>query len=161
MKNLAVVVAILLSTSAWATPQRIIGEPAGETTYAYGRLALLLRDGAIAEVDPQPGMNAVRVRSVAGVSARIAVSARYFVLVESLHGTTRILLPSRLIITVPPGKAEIVGRALRDDPGMIVIQIEAEALVTVLDDPPQAAIRPFPEKIEAPISPSTLRRHRP
>jgi hypothetical protein len=55
--------------------------------------------------------------------ARIVTSARNLVLVESSEGRVEILLPNGRLIVVEPGKAEIVGRALIDDPGTITIRL--------------------------------------
>ena len=156
---------VLGSAASWAAEdnntKQLIRGPA---EIIYGRLTVALGEGAAAEVDYQPGASRVKIKTLAA-EARIVVSARYLILVENLEGTTEIRLPTGRTIMVEPGKSEIVGRALADDPGMIVVRLASEGVVTVLDETPHAMIQstmgfhldcpppcPRPERIEIPLS---------
>ena len=160
---------VLSTMVSWAaeegneTSKQIVRGPA---EIIYGRLTVALGEGAAAEVNYQPGASRVKIKTLAA-EARIVVSARYLILVENLEGTTEIRLPTGRTIMVEPGKSEIVGRALGEDPGMIVVRLASEGVVTVLDETPHAAIQstrgfqdcplpcPRPERIETPLSNSS------
>ncbi len=155
---------VLGSTASWAVEdnntKQLIRGPA---EIIYGRLTVALGEGAASEVEYQPGVNRLRVKALAA-EARIVVSARYLILVENLEGTAEIRLSTGRTIMVEPGKSEIVGRALTENPGMIVVRLASEGVVTVLDETPHAAIQsitgfqdcplpcPRPERIEIPLS---------
>jgi hypothetical protein len=116
--------AVLLASNAavWAAGEdekRIINGPSKTT---FGGLQLVLGQGASAETKFQPDASKLTVKTVVG-EARIVTSARNLILVESAEGRTEILLPNGRLIVVEPGKAEIVGRALVDDPGNIIIRL--------------------------------------
>ena len=156
---------ILGSAASWAAEdndtKQLIRGPA---EVIYGRFTVALGEGGAAEVDYQPGVSRVKIKTLAA-DARIVVSARYLILIENLEGTAEIRLPTGRTIVVEPGKSEIVGRALTEDPGMIVVRLASEGVITVLDETPHAAIPPTmgfhvdcpppcprPERIEVPLS---------
>ncbi len=108
--------------AAWAASEdesRIINGPSKSS---FGGLQLVLGQGASAETKFQPDANKLTVKTLVG-EARIITSAKNLVLVESSEGRVEILLPNSRVIVVEPGKAEIVGRALADDPGNITIRL--------------------------------------
>ena len=82
----------------------------------------MLGQGASAETAFQPDASKLAVKTLVG-EARIVTSAKNLILVESSEGRVEILLPNGRLIVVEPGKAEIVGRALVDDPGNITIRL--------------------------------------
>lgn len=106
----------------------------GPTTQTFGVYNLVLDAEAAAEVAYQPESNRLSVRTLSK-DARIVLSARFLVLVENLHGTMEVRLPNGRLIHVEPGKSEIVGRALADDPGQIVVRLASSGLLTALDTP--------------------------
>ena len=121
---LAVLFGVLIvatGTSIWAAEdeKRIINGP---TKTSFGGLELVLGQGASAEVAFQPDASKLIVKTLVG-EARIVTSAKNLILVESAAGRVEILLPNGRLIVVEPGKAEIVGRALVDDPGNITIRL--------------------------------------
>ena len=99
--------------------KRIINGP---STTSFGGLQLVLGQGASAETQFQPDASKLTVKTLVG-EARIVTSARNLILVENTEGRIEILLPNGRVIVVEPGKAEIVGRALVDDPGNITIRL--------------------------------------
>ena len=108
--------------SAWAASEdekRIVNGP---SKTSFGGLELVLGQGASAETAFQPDASKLVVKTVVG-EARIVTSARNLVLVENAEGRMEILLPNGRVIVVEPGKVEIVGRALTDDPGNITIRL--------------------------------------
>jgi hypothetical protein len=120
----AVLGAFLVASSAgaWAASEdekRIINGP---SKTSFGGLQLVLGQGASAETNFQPDASKLTVKTLVG-EARIVTSARNLILVENTAGRTEILLPNGRLIVVEPGKAEIVGRALVDDPGNITIRL--------------------------------------
>jgi len=112
---------IAIGTSAWAAEdeKRIINGP---SKTSFGGLELVLGPGASAETAFQPDASKLIVKTLVG-EARIVTSARNLILVESTEGRVEILLPNGRVIVVEPGRAEIVGRALVDDPGNITIRL--------------------------------------
>ena len=82
----------------------------------------MLGQGASAEAKFQPDASKLTVKTLVG-EARVITSAKNLILVENTEGRTEILLPNGRLIIVEPGKAEIVGRALVDDPGNITIRL--------------------------------------
>jgi hypothetical protein len=109
-------------TGAWADTEdekRIINGP---SKTSFGGLQLVLGQGASAETAFQPDASKLTVKTLVG-EARIVTSAKNLILVENTEGRTEILLPNGRLIVVEPGKAEIVGRALVDDPGNITIRL--------------------------------------
>jgi hypothetical protein len=115
------VLVVAIGTSTWAAEdeKRIINGP---TKTSFGGLELVLGQGASAEVAFQPDASKLIVKTLVG-EARIVTSAKNLILVESAEGRVEILLPNGRLIVVEPGKAEIVGRALVDDPGNITIRL--------------------------------------
>lgn len=110
------------STGAWAAAEdekRIINGP---SKTSFGSLELVLGQGASAEVAFQPDASKLTAKTLVG-EARIITSAKNLILVESTEGRVEILLPNGRVIVVDPGKAEIVGRTLADDPGNITIRM--------------------------------------
>jgi len=113
---------VAAGTGAWAASEdekRIINGP---SKTSFGGLQLVLGQGASAEIKFQPDASKLTVKTLVG-KARIVTSARNLILVESTEGRIEILLPNGRVIVVEPGKAEIVGRTLVDDPGNIVIRL--------------------------------------
>lgn len=112
---------VAIGTSAWAAEdeKRIINGP---SKTSFGGLELILGQGASAETAFQPDSSKLAVKTLVG-EARIVTSAKNLILVESGEGRVEILLPNGRLIVVEPGKAEIVGRALVDDPGNITIRL--------------------------------------
>jgi hypothetical protein len=94
----------------------------GPSKTSFGGLQLVLGQGASAETKFQPDASKLTVKTIVG-EARIVTSAKNLILVENTVGRTEILLPNGRLIVVEPGKAEIVGRALVDDPGNIIIRL--------------------------------------
>jgi hypothetical protein len=145
-RRLAGVVAlgcVLAVTPAWAqqgngntAEKKIYNGPLKQT---FGHLDLLLADGASSEVQYQPDQSRLTVRTLAR-EARVVTSARYLVLVENQEGTVEVTLPTGRKIAIEPGKSDIVGRALVDDPGVISIRIASTANITVLENVPAAAL---------------------
>lgn len=113
---------VAAGTGAWADTEaekRIINGP---SKTSFGGLQLVLGQGASAETKFQPDASKLTVKTLVG-EARIVTSARNLILVENTEGRTEILLPNGRLIVVEPGKAEIVGRALVEDPGNIIIRL--------------------------------------
>jgi len=112
---------VVAAVDSWAAEdeKRIVNGPSKSS---FGGLQLVLGQGASAEVAYQPDASKLIVKTLVG-EARIVTSARNLILVESTEGRVEILLPSGRQIMVEPGKAEIVGRALGDDPGNITIRL--------------------------------------
>ncbi len=112
---------VTIGTSTWAAEdeKRIINGP---SKTSFGGLELVLGQGASAETAFQPDASKLIVKTLVG-EARIVTSAKNLILVESTEGRVEILLPNGRLIVVEPGKAEIVGRALVDDPGNITIRL--------------------------------------
>ena len=112
---------VTIGTSTWAAEdeKRIINGP---SKTSFGGLELVLGQGASAETAFQPDANKLIVKTLVG-EARIVTSAKNLILVENTEGRVEILLPNGRLIVVEPGKAEIVGRALVDDPGNITIRL--------------------------------------
>lgn len=110
-----------LTFGAWAAEEekRIVNGP---SKTAFGGLDLILGQGASAETSFQPDASSLVVKTLVG-EARIVTSAKNLVLVESSQGRVEILLPAGRLIVVEPGRAEIVGRALGDNPGNITIRL--------------------------------------
>ncbi len=113
---------VAVGTSTWAATEdekRIINGP---SKTSFGGLELVLGQGSSAETSFQPDASKLMVKTLVG-EARIVTSAKNLILVESSEGRIEILLPNGRVIVVEPGKAEIVGRALVDDPGNITIRL--------------------------------------
>jgi hypothetical protein len=112
---------------AWSVGAGAAGEDEkrvinGPSKTSFGGLQLVLGQGASAETKFQPDSSKLTVKTLVG-EARIITSAKNLILVENTEGRTEILLPNGRLIVVEPGKAEIVGRALVDDPGNITIRL--------------------------------------
>jgi len=129
----------------------------GPSKTSFGALQLILGQGASAETAFQPDASRIVVKTLVG-EARIVTSARQLILVENMGGRVDILLPNGRVVVVEPGKSEIVGRALTEDPGNITVRLsgtgpiaqsggppvtdglQTEASVTVLTPTPQGAL---------------------
>jgi hypothetical protein len=111
----------------------------GPIQQSFGPLNLVLEQGASVETDFQPDANRLVVRTLAQ-EARVVMSARYLVLVENQEGTVEVTLPTGRRVKIEPGRSDIVGRALVDDPGTISIRIASTASITVLEGVPAAAL---------------------
>jgi hypothetical protein len=126
----------------------------GPSRTSFGRLDVILPEGARSEVEYQPDAGTLVVRTQQG-EARIVTSARYLILVETVAGKVEIRLADGRIINVEPGQSEIVGQALVDDPGLTIIRLNgtgpfvaqagggaagqgAESRTTVLEGPAAA-----------------------
>jgi hypothetical protein len=94
----------------------------GPSRTSFGRLDVILPEGARSEVEYQPDAGTLVVRTQQG-EARIVTSARYLILVETVAGKVEIRLADGRIINVEPGQSEIVGQALVDDPGLTIIRL--------------------------------------
>jgi hypothetical protein len=117
---LASMILVVATTSRAAEDEkRIINGPSKSS---FGGLQLVLGQGASAEVAFQPDASKLSVKTLVG-EARVITSAKNLILVESEEGRVEILLPNGRVIIVEPGKAEIVGRTLGDDPGNITIRL--------------------------------------
>jgi len=159
-KTLAFVLAgaVLMAIAAPGWAQQSNGEKRvvkGPSKTSFGRLDVVLPEGTSSEVEYQPDASRLVVRTLAG-EARIITSAQYLVLVEAVRGKVEVLLSTGRVIAVEPGKAEIVGRALVDDPGQIVIRLSgigplaqaggpfpagsSEVVATVLEGLPATAL---------------------
>ena len=112
---------LVAATASWAAEdeKQIINGP---SKTSFGGLHLVLGQGASAEVAYQPDATKLVVRTLVG-EARVITSAKNLILVESTEGRIEILLPNGRVILVEPGKAEIVGRTLGEDPGSIIIRL--------------------------------------
>jgi hypothetical protein len=111
----------------------------GPIKQTFGPLELALEQGASVETDYQPDQLRLLLHTTAQ-EARITTSARYLVLVENQEGTVEVTLPTGRRIKIEPGRSDIVGRALVDDPGTIAIRIASTAVITVLEGVPAAAL---------------------
>jgi hypothetical protein len=133
---------LLVAAPAWAqqgngtTEKKIFNGPTKQT---FGQLDLILAEGASAEVQYQPDANRLTVRTLSR-EARVVTSARFLILVENQEGTVEVTLPTGRRISIEPGKSDIVGRALVDDPGTISIRIASKADIWVLEGVPAAAL---------------------
>lgn len=94
----------------------------GPVEQTFGRLSLVLDQGASARVQYQPDASRLVVETLAG-EARVITSARYLVLVENLQGKMEVKLASGRVIVVEEGRSDIVGRAIMDDAGQIIIRL--------------------------------------
>ena len=140
----------------------------GPIQQTFGPLNLVLEQGASVETDYDPSANRLLVRTIAQ-EARVVTSARYLLLIENQEGTVEVTLPTGRRVKIEPGRSDIVGRALVDDPGTISIRIASIVVITALDGFPAAALSgqvttpgpinpvtgPRPETTIA-VSPSTL-----
>jgi hypothetical protein len=139
--GLLLVGAMILGSVGTAAAQAAGGEKSEKKVYygpsksAFGKLELVLEQGASSEVEYQPDASRVAIKTLVG-EARIISAASYLILVENLEGKVDIKLPNGRIISVEPGKSEIVGRAIADDPGQIVIRFSARDRLPRRADPP-------------------------
>lgn len=148
----------VLAGPGWAQQVRESNEEKriiqGPSRTSFGRLDVILPEGARSEVEYQPDAGTLVVRTQQG-EARIVTSARYLILVETVAGKVEIRLADGRIINVEPGVSEIVGQALVDDPGLTIIRLNgtgpfvaqtgggaangnAESRTTVLEGPAAA-----------------------
>ena len=139
----------------------------GPSTTAFGPWQVVLPDGATAEVEYQPDTSRIVIKTLAK-DARLITSARNLVVVENQDGTVEVTLANGRKIKIKPTNVEIVGRAIVDDPGQILIFVAGSAVGVVSTDLPAAALvgvvtsptpfsvvtHPRPEGVPEPISPS-------
>jgi hypothetical protein len=139
----------------------------GPIKQTFGALELILEQGASVETDYYPDANRLVLKTLAQ-EARVVTSARYLLLVENQEGIVEVTLPTGRVVKIEPGRSDILGRALTDDPGAISIRIASLAGITVLDLPAAAltgqvvttspfnpVTNPRPETTFA-VSPSTI-----
>lgn len=121
---------LVVATASWAAEdeKRIINGP---SKTSFGGLELVLGQGASAETAFQPDASKLSIKTLVG-EARIITSAKNLILVETTEGRVEILLPNGRVIVVEPGKAEIVGRTLGDDPGNITIRLSGTGPIAQL-----------------------------
>lgn len=124
----------------------------GPTESTFGLLMVALDEGAVSEVRYQPDANRLAVKTQVG-EARVIVAARYLILVENLEGRVTIQLATGRVVVVEPGRSEIVGRALVEDPGQIIVRLASEGVITVLLDTPAAALAGVPPAATIPPPP--------
>src|SRR5262245_22535488 len=94
----------------------------GPSKTSFGGFELVLGQGASAETSFQPDTSTLVVKTLVG-EARVVTSAKNLIMVENSQGRVEILLPNGRVVIVEPGRAEIVGRTLGDDPGNITIRL--------------------------------------
>jgi hypothetical protein len=152
----ALTAALILSigSSVWAAEdeKRIINGP---IRTSFGGLELVLGQGASAETAFQPDSSKLTVKTLVG-EARIVTSAKNLILVESAEGRVDILLPNGRVIVVEPGKAEIVGRALVDDPGNITIRLSGTGPIVQAGGPPPFTLTFASIQLVLSVQPSIL-----
>jgi len=164
---------VIVGTTTWAAEdeKRIINGP---SKTSFGGLQLVLGQGASAEAAYQPDASRLTIKTLVG-EARVITSAKNLILVESTEGRVDILLPNGRVVIVEPGKAEIVGRTLGDDPGNITIRLsgtgpiaqvggfnptQTQSTITVLESA-EPSLTQNPEDNQqgdrgpSPVSPST------
>ena len=154
---LALLVAAVGSSALAAEDEkRIINGP---SKTSFGPLDLVLGQGASAETAFQPDTQTLKIKTLVGES-RIVTSAKNLILIENSEGRVEILLPNGRVVVVEPGKSDIVGRAIVDDPGTITIRLSGlgpiaqaggvmvaqaggstAATITVLGEPYQSAFQ--------------------
>ena len=132
----AAVVALLMTfgiaANAAEDEKRIINGP---TKTSFGPLDLVLGQGASAETAFQPDTQTLRIKTIVG-EARIVTSAKNLILVENTEGRVEILLPNGRVVIIEPGKSDIVGRAIVDDPGTITIRLSGLGPIAQAGNPP-------------------------
>jgi hypothetical protein len=102
------------------TGNRVKKTYTGPVNETIGVFQLVLERGASVEADYDPESNRLVIKTLAQ-EARITTSARYLLLVENQEGTVEATLPTGRVIRIEPGRADIVGRAIVEDPGTISI----------------------------------------
>jgi hypothetical protein len=125
---------VAVGASAWAAEEEEKKIVNGPSKTSFGSLELILGQGASAETAFQPDASRLVVKTLVG-EARIVTSARYLILIENSQGRVDILLPNGRLIQVEPGKSEIVGRTLTDDPGSITIRLSGTGPIAQAGDP--------------------------
>jgi hypothetical protein len=145
---------IAVGTSTWAAEdeKRIINGP---SKTSFGGLELVLGQGASAEAAFQPDSSKLIVKTLVG-EARIVTSARNLILVESAEGRVEILLPNGRLIVVEAGKAEIVGRALIDDPGNITVRLSGTGPIAQAGTPPSFTTTSVTVQVILSVQPSII-----
>jgi hypothetical protein len=134
--GLVMAVAMGIGAQTNGSQKKVFNGPIQQT---FGQLSLMLEQGASVETDYQPDANRLVVRTIAQ-EARVLVSARYLILIENQEGTVEVTLPTGRRVKIEPGRSDIVGRALVDDPGTISIRIASTAAINVLEGVPAAAL---------------------
>lgn len=112
-------VALVNSAQAAEDEKRILNGP---SKTSFGPLDVVLGQGASVETAFQPDSQTLRIKTLVG-EARIVTSAKNLILIENSEGRVEILLPNGRVVVVEPGKSDIVGRAIVDDPGTITIRL--------------------------------------
>lgn len=149
--------ALVSSAEAAEDEKRIINGP---SKTSFGPLDVVLGQGASAETAFQPDTQTLRIKTLVG-EARIVTSAKNLILIENSAGRVEILLPNGRVVVVEPGKSDIVGRAIVDDPGTVTIRLSGlgpvaqaggvmvaqgptttNAVITVLGEPYQSTFNP-------------------
>lgn len=160
---------VLVAAGTWAQTtktEKLVFK--GPTKQTLGQFDVIVPEGSAAEAQYQPDQNRLAIKTTVG-EARIVTSARFLLLIENEEGTVEVTLPTGRRISIEPGKSDIVGRALTDDPGTISVRVASSVVVTVLDTPAAAlsgqvtqqtqvnpVTNPRPEGIPVAISPSTV-----
>jgi hypothetical protein len=106
----------------------------GPSKTSFGGFELVLGQGASAETAFQPDSSTLVVKTLVG-EARIVTSAKNLIMVENSQGRVEILLPNGRLVVVEPGRAEIVGRTLGDDPGNITIRLSGTGPIAQVGGP--------------------------
>ncbi len=94
----------------------------GPAKVIYGSMSVVLAEGAKAEIRYQPDAKRVIVRTLVK-DARVIIPAYLLIFLENAEGAMQVKLPAGRLINVEPGRTEIVGRAITDDPGQIVVRL--------------------------------------
>ena len=127
------VVLALGTAPVWAAEEKeqkqVVRGPAEVT---FGQMLLAVGQGASAEVQYRPEQTRLTVKSLAG-EARIITSARNLLFVENVEGKVQVLLTSTgRIVAIDPGKSEIFGRAIVNDPGQIIVMFASRVDTWIL-----------------------------
>ena len=151
---------IALTGGAYAAEQeeekRVVNGPSKTT---FGAFDLILGQGASSEVKYQPDAQTLSIKTLVG-EARAVTSAQNLILIENLGGRVEVLTPNGKVVGIEPGKSDIVGRAIVNDPGTITIRlsglgpiaqvggtpggpITTSANLVVLGQPYQSSIQPI------------------
>ena len=139
----------------------------GPAEVTFGQMLLSVGPGASSQVEYQPQQNRLTVETLVG-EARVITSARNLLLVENLEGKVQVLLTSTgRVVVIEPGKSEIFGRAIVNDPGQIIVTVASKINSWVLGpgeaypvsgNQPGANLdfRPRPEGCASTVSPTCL-----
>jgi hypothetical protein len=86
------------------------------------------------------------IRTLVG-ETRIVTSAKNLILIENTEVRVEVLLPNGRVVIVEPGKSDIVGRAIVDDPGTITIRLSGLGPIAQAGGPPAGPLGPTVVKI--------------